>query len=333
MSQDIISGSKPSLSIVIPVYNEEDNIKPLVARVHEGLAAYAGSWELLLVDDGSIDATAERIEQAVREYGAHVNYIGLSRNSGQTAAMQAGIDHARGELICTLDGDLQNDPIDIPRMVDILVERKLDLLCGQRAKRQDAWLSRKLPSMIANRLIARVTGVNLHDYGCSLKLVRTSVIRRVRLYGEMHRMIPVWVATVTSPRRIAEIPVAHHARIHGVSKYGISRTFRVILDLLTVFFFLRFRARPGHFFGSIGLALGFIGGLGMSYLAFVKFILGESIGARPLLLISVLLLMFAGQFITTGIVAEMLSRVLYAPRELPPAERSSGEAVWKQPNV
>lgn len=332
MSQEA-SGSKPSLSVVIPVYNEEDNIHPLVARVHEGLAGYDGRWELLLVDDGSSDATADRIEQAVNEYGPHVNYIGLQRNSGQTAAMQAGIDHARGELICTLDGDLQNDPVDIPRMVDVLLERKLDLLCGQRAKRKDAWLSRKLPSMIANRLIARVTGVNLHDYGCSLKLMRTEVIRRVRLYGEMHRLIPVWVATVTSPRRIAEIPVAHHARIHGVSKYGISRTFRVILDLLTVFFFLRFRARPGHFFGSIGLALGFVGGLLMTYLAFVKFVLGESIGSRPLLLISVLLLMFAGQFITTGIVAEMLSRVLYQPRELPPAEFAPRTPVWKQPNV
>ncbi|WP_043114938.1 glycosyltransferase family 2 protein [Solimonas soli] len=326
-------GTAPGLSVVVPVYNEEDNVLPLVARIHEGLAGYRGRWELLLVDDGSSDRSAARMAEAIAAHGPHVKRIRLARNSGQTAATQAGIDHARGELIATLDGDLQNDPIDIPRMVDELVAGDLDLLCGLRAERKDHWLSRKLPSKIANRLIARVTGVRLHDYGCSLKLMRRDVVRQVRLYGEMHRLMPVWIATVTAPSRIAETPVAHHPRRHGQSKYGLSRTFRVLLDLLTAFFFLRFRARPGHFFGAIGLVVGAIGSLGMMHLAFVKFVLGEDIGQRPLFFVSILLLMFAAQFITTGIVAEIMTRVLHAPaaERHTPLDRLSD--AWREPHA
>jgi glycosyltransferase involved in cell wall biosynthesis len=328
-------GDAPSLSVVVPVYNEEHNIAPLVARVHEGLAAYRGRWELLIVDDGSVDRSRERIREAIGRHGAHVRYLPLARNQGQTAAMQAGIDAARGELIVMLDGDLQNDPDDIPRMVDELLARDLDLLCGLRTDRKDHWLSRKLPSRIANRLIARVSGVRLHDYGCSLKVMRRDVICRVRLYGEMHRLIPVWVAGVTAPSRIAETPVRHHPRLHGQSKYGLSRTFRVLLDLLTAFFFLRFQARPGHFFGAIGLAVGALGALAMAYLAFVKFVLGADIGSRPLFFVAILLLMFATQFITTGILAEIMTRILHQPRDdtlvrrldTAPAEGSD----WKQP--
>lgn len=306
----------PRLSVVIPMYKEQDNVSPMLAGVHKGLANYGGDWELIVVDDGSTDETGPRLVATAREYGPHVRVIRFARNHGQTAAMQAGIDAARGEVIATLDGDLQNDPADIPRMVDEMLARDLDLLAGKRANRQDAMVSRKLPSKIANRLIARVTGVNLTDYGCSLKVYRASIIKKVRLYGEMHRFIPVWAAMVTAPHRIAEIPVAHYARQFGASKYGISRTFRVILDLLTVFFFMRFQARPGHFFGSIGLALGFVGGLMMSWLAVVKFVLGESIGNRPLFLTAILLLVFSMQFITTGVVAEMLARIFFqgAPR-------------------
>src|SRR5579885_2752251 len=264
------------------MYREADNVAPMLARVHEGLADYGGPWELIVVDDGSPDETGPRLLAEAQKYGPHVRVIRFARNHGQTTAMQAGIDAARGEVMATLDGDLQNDPADIPRMIEELYARDLDLLAGYRAQRQDAWLSRKLPSKLANRLIGRVTGVNLRDYGCSLKVYRARVIKEVRLYGEMHRFIPVWAAMVTAPSRIGETPVTHHARQFGKSKYGISRTFRVILDLLTVFFFLRFRARPGHFFGSIGLVLGALGSLAMLYLAVVKFILGQDIGGRPL---------------------------------------------------
>lgn len=327
------AGPAPSLSLVVPVYNEEDNVLPLVARIHEGLAAYRGRWELLLVDDGSSDRSAARMGEAIARHGPHVKRVRLARNSGQTAAMQAGIDRARGELIATLDGDLQNDPADLPRMVGELVSRELDLLCGLRLDRKDHWLSRKLPSRIANRLIARVTGVRLHDYGCGLKLMRGEVIRQVRLYGEMHRLIPVWIATVTAPSRIGETPVAHRARLHGRSKYGLSRTFRVLLDLLTAFFFLRFQARPGHFFGAIGLVVGAAGAIAMAHLAFVKFALGEDIGHRPLLLIAILLLMFAAQFITTGIVAEIITRLRQAPRDDRPADGDQASGAWKEPHA
>lgn len=303
--------TRPSLSVVIPLYHEAGNVLPLVERVHEALDGYGSPWELILVDDGSRDATAAEMDQSRARFGAHVRTLHFARNHGQTAAMQAGIDAARGDLIATLDGDLQNDPGDIPRMADALIERDLDLLCGRRAHRQDHWLSRKLPSRIANRLIAHVTGVRISDYGCSLKLYRATVIKRVRLYGEMHRLIPVWAAMVTSPHRIGEIDVAHRARVVGDSKYGLSRAYRVVLDLLTAFFFLRFQARPGHFFGGIGLALGAVGAAVLTYLAWCKFALGEDIGTRPLLFVAILLLMFAVQFVTTGIVAEMLTRTFH----------------------
>jgi glycosyltransferase involved in cell wall biosynthesis len=326
--------AQPSLSVVIPMYREQENVAPMLARVHEGLAAYRGAWELVCVDDGSPDETGPRLLAEASKYGSHVRVVRFARNLGQTAAMQAGIDAARGQLIATLDGDLQNDPADIPRMVDEMHARKLDLLCGKRANRQDAWLSRKLPSKIANRIIARVTGVNITDYGCSLKIYRASIIKQVRLYGEMHRFIPVWVAMVTSPARIGEMPVSHGARQFGESKYGISRTIRVVLDLLTAFFFLRYRARPGHFFGSIGLVLGMAGSAMLSWLAVDKFVLGQNIGNRPLLLTGVLLLMFSMQFLTTGLIAEILTRIFYQSREQPPglqSEADTAAAAWQQP--
>jgi len=316
-----VSGADaPTLSLVVPLYQEAGNVLPLVERIHVALAGYAGPWEVLLVNDGSRDATRAQADEAQRRFGPHVRPLHLARNLGQTAAMQAGIDAARGELIATLDGDLQNDPTDIPKMVRALLDRDLDLLCGRRANRKDGMLLRKLPSWIANRLIARITGVSISDYGCSLKVYRGEMIRRVRLYGEMHRLIPVWAAMVTSPDRIGEIDVAHHARTVGTSKYGLSRTFRVLLDLLTAFFFLRFQARPGHFFGGLGLIFGAIGGTMMSWLAFSKLVLGESIGGRPMFFTGMLLLTFAAQFITTGLVAEMLTRVFQQNRPIPLAE-------------
>lgn len=328
--------SMPSLSVVIPFYNEADNVAPMIAQVEQALAAYPGPWELIGVNDGSNDGTGQRLEAAAKDSGPHVRALSFRRNFGQTAAMQAGIDAARGELIATMDGDLQNDPSDLPRMVQALLDRDLDVLAGRRANRQDDWLSRKLPSRIANRLIARVTGVRLRDYGCSLKVYRASVIKQVRLYGEMHRLIPVWAAMVTSPSRIGEIDVLHHARLHGQSKYGLSRTVRVCLDLLTAFFFLNFQARPGHFFGGIGLILGGIGSAIMSYLVVVKFALGEDIGGRPLLMIGILLVVFAMQFITTGVLAEMLSRLFHQGGARTPVSGASlgrADAGWHQPEA
>ena len=304
-----------SLSIVIPMYQELDNVAPLLARVHEGLAAYHHPWELILVDDGSRDGTGARLREEADRYGSHVRVIRFRRNYGQTAAMQAGFDAARGQLIATLDGDLQNDPADIPRMVDELLARDLDLLQGWRKDRQDALLLRKVPSRIANRLIGRVTGVDLHDYGCSLKVYRAEVIKEVRLFGEMHRFIPVWVAAVTAPERMGETEVRHSARQFGSSKYGLSRTFRVLLDLLVAFFFLRFGDRPGHFFGSIGLGFGAIGGMLLAWLMVVKFIIGEDIGGRPLLFVAILFVVASIQFLTTGVLAEIMTRTLFASNE------------------
>ncbi|WP_089725568.1 glycosyltransferase family 2 protein [Candidatus Thiosymbion oneisti] len=306
-----------SLSLVVPMYEEADNVAPILSRVHAGLREYPGPWELICVDDGSRDGTGERLREQAANYGNHVRIIELRRNFGQTAAMQAGLDAARGGLIATLDGDLQNDPADIPRMARELMERDLDLLQGWRLERRDGWLLRKLPSRIANWLIAKVTGVALHDYGCSLKLYRAEVIKPVRLFGEMHRFIPVWVAGVTDPRRIGETVVHHEARRFGVSKYGISRTFRVLPDLLAASFFLRYGARPGHFFGAIGMGLGLIGTLIMSYLLVVKFGLGEDIGNRPLLFVGILFLVASIQFLTTGVLAELLTRTFFASRDRP----------------
>jgi glycosyltransferase involved in cell wall biosynthesis len=262
--------------------------------------------------------------------------VELQRNFGQTAAMQAGIDSARGSVIATLDGDLQNDPADIPAMMARLIDEDLDLVAGWRQKRQDKLLLRRIPSRIANRLIARVTGVKLNDYGCSLKLYRARLIKQVVLYGEMHRFIPVWLATVTSPARIREQVVHHRARQAGVSKYGISRTTRVLLDLLAAFFFLRYRHRPGHFFGSIGLLLGAAGGGILTYLAVLKLVLGENIGERPLLMLGILLSVAAIQLLTTGVLAEMLVRMGSGKRptyvlreETPEPARDTGWALPK----
>jgi glycosyltransferase involved in cell wall biosynthesis len=299
------------LSLVVPMHNEEDNVLPLTTQVQAAMAASPWPWQLILVDDGSRDRTAERIRAAVAASPRHVAAVLLRRNFGQTAAMQAGIDAARGSVVATMDGDLQNNPHDIVRMVRRLLDEDLDLLVGWRRERKDNFLLRKVPSWFANRLIVAVTGVKLHDYGCSLKVYRTSVLRDVRLYGEMHRFIPTWMATVTSPDRIREEEVSHFPRIHGRSKYGLSRTFKVFLDLLSMYFFVRFRASPGHFFGRIGLACGFAGALALGWLAWLKLGLGEPIASRPLLLLAVLLVVIGVQFVCTGIVTEMLARTYF----------------------
>jgi glycosyltransferase involved in cell wall biosynthesis len=319
------------LSIVVPFYNEEENVDDLVQEVQRSMEAAPFPWELILVDDGSWDETLRRMEGARTQFGEHVRVVALRRNFGQTAATQAGMDVAAGELVATLDGDLQNDPADIPALARRLLEDDLDLIVGWRKNRRDGFILRRLPSLIANRLIGRVTGVRLHDYGCSLKVYRASVLESVRLYGEMHRFIPAWFAAATAPHRIAEEVVHHRPRVAGRSKYGISRTFRVLLDLLSVHFFLRYWARPGHFFGSIGLAIGGIGAVVLGYLSWVKFVLGEDIGTRPLLLVGVVLIIASLQFLTTGVIAELLTRTYFESARGKPyliREISGESGVW-----
>jgi len=323
------------LSLVVPLYNEQDNVEPLLAGIHAALADYPMPWELIVVDDGSSDGTHERLRDAARRWGRHVRVLELQRNFGQTAAMQAGIDAARGEVIATLDGDLQNDPADIPRLVGRLLSEDLDLVVGWRRNRQDnVWL-RTIPSRIANRLIGNITQVRLHDYGCSLKVYRATVIKEVRLYGEMHRFIPAWMSVRTAPQRIREEVVNHRARVHGESKYGISRTFRVLVDLLSVYFFLRFLTRPGHFFGRIGLVSGGLGTLLLGWLFAQKLLLGANIGTRPLLLVAVLLVLMGVQFLTTGVLSELITRTYFASSASRPyvirtigSDGADGDADW-----
>ena len=296
------------LSVLVPVHNEEDNVTLMIERIADALKDLGKRWELILIDDGSTDATLARARKLIGQPGLELRVIEFQRNFGQAAGLQAGFDAARGRLIATLDGDLQNDPYDIPRMIEALEERDLDMLCGWRKARQDGLWLRLIPSWTANRLIRSITGVHIHDYGCGLKLYRARIVKQVRIMGGMHRFIPAWIASVVPAARIGEMVVNHHARQFGTSKYGISRTFRVILDLLAVLFFMRFRARPGHFFGMIGLGFGGISALMFLWLGVVKFVFGEDIGSRPLLTVAMMLFIGSVQMITTGILAEMLAR-------------------------
>ncbi|MBL6690311.1 MAG: glycosyltransferase family 2 protein [Pseudomonadales bacterium] len=315
-----------TVSIVIPLYNESDNIRPLADDLLSSLADFPYPWEVVFVDDGSTDDTREKLGTVIADFNGAASVVELQRNFGQSAAMQAGLDQARGNYLVTMDGDLQNDPADIPLMIERLIDEDLDLLVGWRKHRQDDYVSRKLPSRIANRLIGRFSGVYLNDYGCSLKVYRAEVFRTVRIYGEMHRFIPALMAMYTKTSRIKEQVVNHRSRQHGVSKYGISRTYRVLLDLLSVYFFMSFRSRPAHFFGRIGFALGIPGGLILTWLLYVKVFLGEDIGNRPLLLTGVLLIIMSIQFFSTGILAEYMTRIYYESTGTKPfivRERSS----------
>src|SRR5438046_4593241 len=273
------------LSVVIRIRNEAAAIGELHRELTQTLSAWGRSYEIIIVDDGSTDesfATLARL-QAV---DSHLRVIRFRRNFGQTAAFTAAFDHARGALIVTSDGDLQNGPRDIPAM-DEKIERGFDIVCGWRKDRKDAFISRRLPSAIANRLISMATGVRLHDFGCSVKVFRAEVVKPLRLYGEMHRFLPALASEMGV--RIAEQPVNHRARKHGQSKYGISRTIRVVLDLLTVKFLLTYSTRPLQIFGLVGLAMAVPGALIMAYLTFVKFVMSQSIANRPLLMFGVLL--------------------------------------------
>ncbi len=309
------ANASPRVSVVIPVYNEADNLLDLVTRVHDALASADLSFELICVDDGSRDGSARMLEKLAAER-PWLRPVYLIRNYGQSTALQAGFDIATGEFIATLDGDLQNDPADVPRLLAHLeANPDIDVISGWRKDRQDATLSRKLPSRIANGLISRVTGVALHDYGCALKVYRARIIHDLRLYGELHRFIPALAAEVGA--RIIEMPVNHAARLRGTSKYGIDRTFRVLLDLLWIKFLLRFLHRPIHAFGGVGLSMGAVGGLILAWLTVDKLVFGHAIGARPLLLLGVMLVLIGVQLVATGVIGELLTRIYHEPQGRP----------------
>ncbi|OUW80261.1 MAG: glycosyltransferase [Gammaproteobacteria bacterium TMED219] len=301
---------KLDVSIVSPVFNEVENLKAFVESVTKIMNSENMSWELIIVDDGSQDGSSN----IVREIGHQENIRGilLSKNYGQTTAIQAGFDNAVGKYLVTLDSDLQNDPKDIPALLKKLINEELDLVVGWRKDRKDNYFLRNLPSIMANKLIGIITGVKLHDYGCSLKAYRGEVLKEVRLYGEMHRFIPAWMATKIPPSKISELIVTHHPRVAGKSKYGISRTFRVFVDLISVYFFMKFFSRPGHFFGLIGLLLSFLGAIILVYLVSLKLIYALDIGDRPLLIAGTLLVVVGIQLISLGVIGEILSRTYYA---------------------
>jgi glycosyltransferase involved in cell wall biosynthesis len=295
------------------VHNEEDSLGSLHQQLSEVLGEHGQTYEILFIDDGSTDASYQVLAD-LQTGDPHLRVVRLRRNFGQTAAMSAGFRYAAGRIIIPMDADLQNDPADIPRLVAKL-EEGYDVVSGWRIDRQDTWLSRKLPSMIANWLIGRVTGVKLHDYGCSMKAYRAELLKNVHLYGEMHRFIPALASWLGA--RIAEIPVHHHARRFGKTKYGISRTFRVILDLITVKFLLSFSTQPLHVFGFWG-GLTLLGGSAICiYLAIVRLFLSQAIAGRPLLLLGVLLVFTGIQFISMGLLAEMLARTYHESQDKP----------------
>ncbi len=308
--------SAPSLdlSVIIPVYNEEESIKQLLEELHAALDPTGFRFELVLVDDGSTDRTWTLLEGFAASDPA-LSVIQFRRNFGQTAAMQAGLDAARGSRIVTMDADLQNDPADIPAMLQKLDEG-YDLVAGWRKYRKDPFLNRKLPSMIANRLISMATKVKLHDYGCTLKAMTSAVAKELRLYGEMHRFIPAVASWIGA--RIFEMPVNHRARRYGSSKYGIGRTLRVVLDLITVRFIQSYLTRPMQVFGFGGLLSLGLGGLLCAWLAFEKLAFHARLSDRPLLLLGVLLIVVGLQLVSLGLVADVLSRTYHESQDKKP---------------
>jgi len=304
--------AQPTLSIVIPVFNEEENVSLLAEEIRRALDPRGIAYEVVAVDDGSTDGTWARLE-SVRAQDPRWVLVGLRRNFGQTAALSAGFNHARGEVIVTLDGDLQNDPADIPRLLELAKDH--DVVSGWRKNRQDPFLSRRLPSMLANWLISRVTGVRLHDYGCTLKAYRREVVEHLHLYGEMHRFIPAiasWMGI-----SLAEVETHHRPRRFGRSKYSILRTLRVILDLITVKFLLSFATKPIQFFGLLGAGAAAVGLAIGGYLSVLKLAFGAQIGGRPLLFLAILLILVGVQLLVMGLLGEMLVRVYHESQRKP----------------
>jgi glycosyltransferase involved in cell wall biosynthesis len=301
------------LSVIIPFYNEAKNIPIIVDELFQALELTKWSWEILAIDDGSIDATFSLLrEEAQRR--KHIKVVRLRKNFGQTAALSAGFDSAEGNIIITMDGDLQNDPKDIPALV-AKIEEGYDIVSGWREKRQDPFFSRRLPSIIANKMISWVTGVKLHDYGCTLKAFKGEVTKNIRLYGELHRFIPAvasWMGVT-----IAEIPVNHRSRKFGRSKYGISRTIRVLLDLITVKFLSTYSTRPIHVFGLWGVLSG-LAGFGLAcYLTIQRLFFAIPLSNRPILLLAILLIFIGIQFISMGLLGELQVRTYHESQGKP----------------
>ena len=300
------------VSIVIPVYDEADNLPALVSEVGVAMHKTGYPFELILVDDGSSD-DSRRILQELESKNSWLRCFGLMRNYGQSTALQAGFDQVTGDYVVTLDGDLQNDPADISAMISVFEnDESVDCVSGWRKLRQDATLSRKFPSKVANALISKVTKVHLHDYGCALKAYRISVVSNIRLYGELHRFIPALAAEAGA--KIVEIPVNHRPRIAGVSKYGIDRTVRVLLDLLWIRFTMRFLHRPIHAFGGVAALFLMIGMGSLVWLLVEKFGFGRDIAGRPLLMFGVLLTLVGVQLLGTGLIGELLTRIYHEPQ-------------------
>jgi len=301
------------LSVIVPVYNEEQNVEPLLRETGSVLKPLGKKYEIIVVDDGSTDGTYPILHRLHKE-DPRIKVLRLRRNFGQTAAVAAGLDYAGGEVIVAMDGDGQNDPKDIPALLSKL-EQGFDLVSGWRSPRRDPFWTRRLPSHVANGLISWITRVKLHDYGCTLKAIRRELAKDLRLYGEMHRFIPA--IAYERGARLAEIKVRHRPRQWGKSKYGIARTFRVVLDLLTVKFLLSYATRPLHIFGVIGLLSGGMGFLIGIYLSAQKIFYQMDIGGRPLLLLAVLLILIGFQFITMGLFGEMLARTYHESQKKP----------------
>lgn len=299
------------LSVVIPVMNEKENIKPLLESVYNALDGLY-EYELILVDDGSSDTT---VDEVAKWGDGKTRILVFNRNYGQTTAMAAGIENAKGELIVTLDGDMQNDPSDIPAMIEKLQSESWDVVAGRRLKRQDGMFLRKIPSKIANYIIRRSTGVYISDYGCTLKVFTKDVAKNLELYGELHRFIPVLAKIYGA--KITQMDVKHHARAFGESKYGIGRTTRVISDLMLMLFMQKYRVKPMHLFGTLGLFT-FIPGVLINFYLLILKILGHDIGHRPLLTLGVVLVLTGVQLITTGFLAELIMRTYFESQSKKP---------------
>ena len=303
----------PQLSVVVPVYNEAPNAEALVSELRATLDRLTLTSEVVLVDDGSTDDTFALLAAACGD-DARFRIVRLRRNFGQTAALAAGLDHAAGEIVVTMDGDLQNDPADIPRLLDVL-EAGADVATGWRRDRKDPFLSRQLPSILANLVIGATTNVRIHDYGCGIKAFRVEIAKGMKLYGEMHRFIAAIAGDLGAT--VVEIPVNHRPRLYGASKYGISRTFRVVLDLLTIKFLSGYSTRPIHVFGFFGL-LAMVVGLGITgFLGVEKLVFGVRLAERPLLLLGILLVLGGVQFVTLGLLGEMLARTYHESQAKP----------------
>ncbi|MBN1264771.1 MAG: glycosyltransferase family 2 protein [Anaerolineales bacterium] len=300
------------LSVIVPVYNEKDNILPLYEALHAVLDGFR--FELVFINDGSKDESIKVLEKLAEEDPEHVVLVDFRRNYGQTAAMAAGIDYSSGDIIIMIDADMQNDPADIPELL-AKIHEGYDLVSGWRVSRKDTFLTRTLPSRMANWLISVVTGVRLHDYGCSLKAYRREVLEGFRLYGEMHRFIPAYAGSVGA--RVTEIPVNHHPRLYGKANYGLERTFKVLLDLITVKFLISYGGKPIYLFGGFGIISILISFISLGYIGFRKLAYEESLVRSPLLLMSVMLFMIGLQSIMSGLIAELLARTYYESQSKP----------------